>query len=100
MTLVHTRYSQNKDRQPSKRLLQHVIARLPGCAGQDADAVSAHTLVKLEDAPYLSKFLYRNVQMYGYVFHGMGLPKSWIDIEDPVVLLERNLCGHPLAGLL
>ena len=21
-------------------------------------------------------------------------------MEDPVVLLERNLCGHPLAGLL
>ena len=27
-------------------------------------------------------------------------PKWWSDIEDPVVLLERNLCGHPFAGLL
>ena len=27
-------------------------------------------------------------------------PKSWSDIEDPAVLLERNLYGHPLAGLL
>ena len=27
-------------------------------------------------------------------------PKSWSSMEDPVVLLERNLCGHPLAGLL
>ena len=27
-------------------------------------------------------------------------PKAWDDIEDPVVLCERNLCGHPLAGLL
>ena len=27
-------------------------------------------------------------------------PKSWSSIEDPVVLLERNLYGHPLAGLL
>ena len=26
-------------------------------------------------------------------------PKSWSSIEDPVVLLERNLYGHPLAGL-
>ena len=25
---------------------------------------------------------------------------SWSNIEDPVVLLERNLYGHPLAGLL
>ena len=27
-------------------------------------------------------------------------PKSWSNIEDPVVLLERNLYTHPLAGLL
>ena len=32
-----------------------VIARLPGCAGQAADAVSAHTQVKMEDAPRLLK---------------------------------------------
>ena len=28
------------------------------------------------------------------------MPKSWDKIEDPVVPLERNLCGHPLAGLV
>ena len=27
-------------------------------------------------------------------------PKSWSSMEDPVVLLERNLYGDPLAGLL
>ena len=27
-------------------------------------------------------------------------PKSWSSMEDPVVPLERNLFGHPLAGLL
>ena len=27
-------------------------------------------------------------------------PKSWFSMEDPVVPLERNLYGHPLAGLL
>ena len=27
-------------------------------------------------------------------------PKPWSSMEDPVVPLERNLCGHPLAGLL
>ena len=26
--------------------------------------------------------------------------KSWSSMEDPVVPLERNLYGHPLAGLL
>ena len=27
-------------------------------------------------------------------------PKSWSSMEDPVVPLELNLYGHPLAGLL
>ena len=27
-------------------------------------------------------------------------PKSWSSMEDPVFLLEGNLYGHPLAGLL
>ena len=70
-----------------------VISRLPGCAGQAADAVSACTQVKMEDAPTLLK-----------------VPKSecpdiWIRLprhkmEDPVVPLERNMYGHLLAGLL
>ena len=32
-----------------------IISRLPGCAGQAADAVSAYTQVKMEDAPKLLK---------------------------------------------
>ena len=35
--------------------MMDVIARLPGCDGQAADAVSAYTQVKLEDAPRLLK---------------------------------------------
>ena len=27
-------------------------------------------------------------------------PDLWADIEDPVVPLERNVYGHPLAGLV
>ena len=27
-------------------------------------------------------------------------PKSWSSMEDPIVPLERNLYGHPMAGLL
>ena len=42
-----------------------VIARLPGCAGQAADAVSAYTRVKVEDAPRLLKFQSLNVQIHG-----------------------------------
>ena len=32
-----------------------IISRLSGCAGQAADAVSAYTQVKMEDAPKLLK---------------------------------------------
>ena len=38
--------------------------------------------------------------MHGYVFHDIDGLKSWSSIEDAVVPLERNLYGHPLAGLL
>ena len=34
--------------------VMNVIARPPGCAGQAADAVSAYTQVKMEDAPFNS----------------------------------------------
>ena len=27
-------------------------------------------------------------------------PESWSSMGDPIVPLERNLYGHPLAGLL
>ena len=44
------------------------ISRLPGCAGQAADAVSAKTQVKIEDAPklFLKKFQSQNAQTFGY----------------------------------
>ena len=32
-----------------------IISRLPGCAGQAADAISGYTQVKMEDAPKLLK---------------------------------------------
>ena len=35
--------------------IMDIISRLPGCAGQAADAVSAYTHVKMEDAPKLLK---------------------------------------------
>ena len=35
--------------------IMDIISRLPGCAGQAADAVSAYTQVKMEDAPKLLK---------------------------------------------
>ena len=46
-----------------------IMSRLPGCAGQAADAVSANTWVKMEDTPKLLKFQNRNVQTFGFVYH-------------------------------
>ena len=43
-------------------------------------------------------FRSQNVQTYGYAFQRHKWPKSWSSMEDPVVPLERNLDGHPLAG--
>ena len=31
--------------------IMDIVSRLPGCDGQTADAISAHTQVKMEDAP-------------------------------------------------
>ena len=47
-----------------------IISRLPGCDGQAADAVSAYTQVKMEDAHKLLKIPNRNVQTLGFVYHG------------------------------
>ena len=77
-----------------------IIARLPECAGQAADAVSTYTQVKMEDAPRL---LRRPKSECPYIWKRLPrhkCPKSWANIEDSVVHLERNLYGHPLAGLL
>ena len=77
-----------------------IISRLPGCDGQAADAVSAYTQVKLEDAPKLLKIPKSECPDIWIRLPRHIKPKSWSSIEDPVVFLERNLYGHPLVGLL
>ena len=77
-----------------------IISRLPGCAGQAADAVSAYTQVKMEDAPKLLKIPISECPDIWIRPPRHKWPKSLSSMEDPVVLLERNLYGHPLAGLL
>ena len=77
-----------------------IVSRLPWCAGQAADAVSAYTQVKMEDAHKLLKIPKSEcpdiwIRLPKHKWH-----KSWPSMKDPVVLLERNLYGHPLAGLL
>ena len=77
-----------------------IISRLPGCAGQAADAVSAGTQVKMEDAPKLLKIPKSECPDIWIRLPRHKWPKSWSSMEDPVVSLERNLDGHLLAGLL
>ena len=78
-----------------------IMSRLPGCAGQAADAVSAYTKVKMEDAaPKLLKIPKSECPDIWIRLPRHKWPKSWSSMEDPVVPLERNLYGHPLAGLL
>ena len=77
-----------------------IISRLPSCAGQAADAVSAYTQVKMEDAPKLRKIPKSECPDIWVRLSRHKRPKSWSSMEDPVVPLERNLYGHLLAGLL
>ena len=77
-----------------------VIARLPDCDGQAADAVSAYTQVQMEDAPRLLRIPKSECPDIWIRLSRHQWPKPWTNIEDPVVPLERNLYGHSLAGLL
>ena len=80
--------------------IMDIISRLPGCDGQAADAVSAYTQVKMEDAHKLLKIPKSECPDIWIRLPRHKWPKSWSSMEDPVVPLERNLYGHPLAGLL
>ena len=80
--------------------IMDIISRLPGCDGQAADAVSAKTQVKMEDAHKLLKIPKSECPDIWIRLPRHKWPKSWSSVEDPVVPLERNLYGHPLAGLL
>ena len=80
--------------------IMDIISRLPGCDGQAVDGVSAETQVKMEDAHKLLKIPKIGVSRHlDSSLPRHKWPKSWSSMEDPVVPLERNLYGHPLAGL-
>ena len=96
-------YSLNKDHQHLKwqqLKVMDIISRLPGCARQAADAVSVYTQVKMEDAHKVLKIPKSECPDIWIRLPRHKWPKSWSSMEDPVVPLERNLYGHPLAGLL
>ena len=72
-----------------------IISRLPGWDGQAADAVSAYTQVKMEDAHKLLKIPKSECPDIWIRLPRHTWPKSWSSMEDQVVPLERNLYGHP-----
>ena len=78
--------------------LMDVIARLSCCDGQASDAVSAYTQVKMEDAPKLLKIPKSECPDMCIRLPRHKWPKSWANIEDPVVHLGRNLYGHHWLG--
>ena len=68
-----------------------IISRLPGCAGQAADALSAYTHVKMEDAPKLLKIPESECPDIWIVYHdtsGQNHGPVWKIQSFP---LERNL---------
>ena len=76
-----------------------IVPRLPGCSGQAADAVSVwRSKWKMHQCYY--KIPKSECPDIWIRLPRHKWPKSWSSREDPVVPLERNLYGHPLAGLL
>ena len=74
--------------------IMDIVSRLPGCDGQAANAVSAYTQVKMEDAHKLSKIPKSECPDIWFRQPRHKWLKSWSSMEDPVVPLERNLYGH------
>ena len=56
--------------------------------------------IKTEDAPKVLKIPESECPDFWIRLPRHKWPKSWSTIEDPVVPLESNQYGHPLAGLL
>ena len=76
--------------------IMDIISRLLGCRGQAADAVSAYTQVKMEDAQKL--FETSQVRKSRYLDSSTTTQVAQFIVQPffPVFLLERNLYGHPL----
>ena len=96
---VFTEQGSSASRMTAAKIME-IISILPGCDGQAADAVSAYTHVKMEDSHKLFKIPILECPDIWIRLPRHKWPKSWSNMEDPVVPLERNLYGHPLAGLL
>ena len=68
-----------------------IISRFPGCAVQAADAVSAFSQVKMEDAHKLLKIPNRNVQTFGFV-HRSTNGQNHGSVWKTKSLLSKGIC--------
>ena len=66
-----------------------IISRLPGCAGQAADAVSAYTQVKKDDAPKLLKIPKSECPDTWIRLPKHKWPKSWSSMADQLFVLNE-----------
>ena len=66
-----------------------IISRLRGCSGQAADAVSAYTQVKMEDAPTLLKIPKSECPDIWIRLPQHKWTKSWSSMEDQSFLSKR-----------
>ena len=81
--------------------IMDIISRLPDCDGQAAGrSISLYPRKNGRCSQIIENSKNRSVQTFGFRLPRHNWPKSWSSMEDPVVPLERNLYGHPLAGLL
>ena len=76
-----------------------IISRLPRCDDKQRTQYLLIPRSKMEDAHKLKKIPKSECPDIWLRLPRHKWPKSWTSVEDPVVLLERNLYGHPLAGL-
>ena len=76
------------------------VSKLPGVAGETSDVVSAYTQVKMTKAPRLLRLPKEECSEIWIKILSRQRPRSWDNIDDPVVPLGRNLYDHPLASFL
>ena len=95
-------YSRNKDHQFHKWRQQKSWISYPDCQNAQDTQRTQYLLISRKNGR-CTKFLKIPKSEFPDIWIRLSRhkwSKSWCSMEDPVVPLERNLYGHPLAGLL
>ena len=77
--------------------IMDIIFRFPGCDGQAANAVS---IALCPGKNGRCSQIFENSKIGVSRHLDSSTTTQWSSMEDAVVPFERNLYGHPLAGLL